>query len=50
MDTMNAADAATFEEHLLVCGECWATVEVVAEYVRAIRTAAERMRTEPDAR
>jgi predicted anti-sigma-YlaC factor YlaD len=44
---LDATDAAAFEEHLLVCGECRATVEAVAEYVRAIRAAAGRMRKEP---
>jgi hypothetical protein len=23
MDTLDAADAAAFDEHLLVCDECW---------------------------
>jgi predicted anti-sigma-YlaC factor YlaD len=50
LKVLDAADAAAFEEHLLVCGECRATVDAVAEYVRAIRTAAERMRTDPEAR
>ena len=43
MKALDAADAAVFEEHLLVCGECRATFEAVMEYVRAIRAAAERL-------
>ena len=58
MDTLDAADAAAFDEHLLVCDECWMAVEVTDRYVRAMREAAERLRRdstgslpgEPDAR
>ena len=46
MDTLNAADAAAFDEHLLVCDACLAIVEATDEYVRAMREAAERLRRE----
>ena len=42
MDTLDAADAAAFDEHLLVCDECWLAVEVTDRYVRAMREAAEQ--------
>jgi anti-sigma factor RsiW len=50
MGALDPADAAAFEEHLLVCDECRATVDAVTEYVRAIRPAAERLRKDPEAR
>ena len=58
METLDAVDAAAFDEHLLICDECWAAVEVTDRYVRAMREAAERLRKdstgpvirEPDAR
>jgi hypothetical protein len=37
MYTLDAADAAAFEEHLLVCSECRETVEATQAYVRAMR-------------
>jgi hypothetical protein len=43
MDTLDEADAATFDEHLLVCDECWGIVEATEAYVRAIREAARRL-------
>jgi hypothetical protein len=58
METLDAADAAAFDKHLLVCDECWAVVEVTDRYVRAMRGAAEQLRKdatgslpdEPDAK
>jgi hypothetical protein len=44
MDTLDAADDAAFDEHLLVCDECWGIVEATEAYVRAIREAAQRLR------
>ena len=44
MDTLDANDAAAFDQHLLVCDECWGIVEATAEYVRAMRLAAQRLR------
>jgi hypothetical protein len=44
MDTLDAADAAAFDQHLLVCDECWGIVEATEAYVRAMREAAERLR------
>jgi hypothetical protein len=46
METLDAADAAVFDEHLLVCARCLAIVEATDEYVRAMRAAAERLRRE----
>ena len=48
MDTLDAADAEAFDQHLLVCDECWATVEAAEEYVHAMREAAKRLREESD--
>jgi hypothetical protein len=50
METLEAADAAAFDEHLLVCDECWRIVEATEEYVRPMRIAVARLRKEPDAR
>jgi hypothetical protein len=44
METLDAADAAAFEEHCLVCAECLAIVEAADEYVRAMREAADQLR------
>ena len=44
METLDTADAAAFDEHLLVCDKCLAIVEVTDEYVRAMRAAAEQWR------
>ena len=44
MDTLDAADAAAFDEHLLVCDACWGIVEATEAYVRAMREAAQRLR------
>jgi hypothetical protein len=44
MDTLDAADTAAFDGHLLVCDECWGIVEATAEYVRAMREAARWLR------
>ena len=43
METLDAADAAVFDEHLLVCEACLAIVEATDEYVRAMREAAEQL-------
>jgi hypothetical protein len=43
MDTLDAADAAVFDQHLLVCDECWGIVEATDEYVRAMRAVVERL-------
>ena len=44
MGTLADDDAAAFEEHLLVCGRCMASVEAAEEYVRAMRGAARELR------
>jgi hypothetical protein len=44
METLDAADAAAFDEHLLVCDECLVIVEATYDYVRAMREAAEQLR------
>ena len=44
METLDVADAAAFDKHLLVCDECWLAVEVTDRYVRAMREAAEQLR------
>ncbi|MBS1855799.1 MAG: hypothetical protein JST11_10565 [Acidobacteria bacterium] len=49
MGTLARADAATFEDHLLVCNRCTATVADKFNYVRAARIAAQRLRA-PHAR
>ena len=49
MNTLGRADAAVFEEHLLVCSRCRAAVEDAEHYVRAMKIAAQRLRT-PKAR
>jgi hypothetical protein len=43
MDTLDAADAAAIDQHLLVCDECWGIVEATEAYVRVIREAAPRL-------
>ena len=43
MDALGAAGAATFEKHLLACGECREIVEATEECVRAMRAAAQRL-------
>jgi hypothetical protein len=45
MNTLARADAAVFEEHLLVCSRCRAAVEDAEHYVRAMKIAAQRLRT-----
>jgi hypothetical protein len=49
MNTLGRADAVVFEEHLLVCSRCRAAVEDAEHYVRAVKIAAQRLRT-PKAR
>jgi len=44
MDTLDAAESAAFDEHLLVCDECWEIVEATEEYVRPMREAAQRLK------
>jgi hypothetical protein len=44
MNTLDAADAAAFDEHLLGCDLCWGIVEATEAYVRAMREAAQRLR------
>jgi hypothetical protein len=58
METLDAADAAAFDEHLLVCDPCLAIVEAAYDYVRAMPRAGEQLRRDstgpvlrkPDAR
>jgi Putative zinc-finger len=45
MNTLARADAAMFEEHLLVCSRCRVTVEDAEHYVRSMKIAAQRLRT-----
>lgn len=47
MRTLADADAAAFEEHLLVCGRCMAAVDATDGYVRAMRDAARELRATP---
>ena len=42
--TLGRADAAAFEEHYLVCKRCSAVMEDMDRYVRAMQTAARRLR------
>jgi hypothetical protein len=49
MNTLARADAAVFEEHLLVCSRCRAAVEDAEQYVRSMKIAAQRLRN-PKAR
>jgi hypothetical protein len=49
MSTLARADAAVFEEHLLVCSRCRAAVEDTEHYVRVMKIAAQRLRA-PKAR
>jgi hypothetical protein len=44
MNTLARADAAVFEEHLLVCSRCRAAVEDAERYIRAMKIAAQRLR------
>jgi anti-sigma factor RsiW len=44
MESLPDADAMTFEQHLLTCSTCRATVEEAGVYVRAMRTAAAQLR------
>jgi anti-sigma factor RsiW len=43
--TLQPADAAAFEEHFLICPRCACAVEDADKYVRAIKTAARRLRS-----
>jgi hypothetical protein len=45
MNTLARADAATFEEHLMMCSRCKAAVEDTDHYVRAMKIATQRLRT-----
>jgi hypothetical protein len=45
MNTLARADTTVFEEHLLVCIRCRAAVEDAEHYVRAMKIAAQRLRT-----
>jgi hypothetical protein len=47
MGTLAEADAAGFEEHLVVCARCLAVVEATDVFVRAIRSAARELRWRP---
>ena len=44
MNRLDPADAAIFEEHLLICGRCIAAVEEANQYGRAMKVAAQRLR------
>jgi hypothetical protein len=44
VETLDAADAAAFEEHCLTCARRLAIVEATDEYVRAMRESAGRLR------
>jgi hypothetical protein len=44
METLNAADVAAFDEHLLARDECSGIVEATEAYMLAIREAAQRLR------
>ena len=44
MNTLARADAAVFEEHLLVCSRCRVAVEDAEHYIRAMKIAAQRLR------
>jgi uncharacterized protein with PIN domain len=45
MNTLPRADTAIFEEHLLTCSRCTAAVEDADHYVRAVKIAAQRLRS-----
>lgn len=45
MGSLPEAEAAVFEEHLLVCGRCLAMAEATEEYVCAMRSAARELRS-----
>lgn len=45
MSTLPRAETVTFEDHLLVCDRCTATVAEVYNYVRAAKIAAQRLRS-----
>jgi hypothetical protein len=49
MNTLARVDTVAFEEHLLVCSCCRAAVEDAEHYVRAMKIAAQRLRS-PKAR
>jgi hypothetical protein len=45
MSTLPRADTVTFEDHLLVCERCTATVAEIYNYVRAAKIAEQRLRS-----
>jgi hypothetical protein len=44
MGTLPLADTAAFGQHYIACSRCAAVVEATDQYVRAMRTAATRLR------
>jgi hypothetical protein len=48
MDTLDDAEAEAFEEHCLVCRGCLAVLEETERYVRAMRIATRRRRTDTE--
>jgi anti-sigma factor RsiW len=47
MGRLGTEDARAFEAHFLICPACASAVEDADKFVRAIRTAAQRLRAEP---
>ena len=45
MNTLARAEAAVFEEHLITCSRCTAAVDDADHYVRAMKIAAQRLRS-----
>ncbi len=44
MNTLDRAEAAAFEDHLMTCTRCAAAAEDADHYVRAMKIAAQRLR------
>jgi hypothetical protein len=44
MGTLNAADAAVFEDHYITCEKCAAIVEDAYAYVQAMQDATRKLR------
>jgi hypothetical protein len=47
MGTLSKEQETTFEDHYIACNRCAALLERTAEYVDAMRAAANKVRSEP---
>ena len=47
MGTLHTDEATAFEDHYVVCNSCAAVLEQTASYVKAMRGAAKKVRSEP---